>query len=356
MFDTAEQKNLEQLTEKLFNIGPKEYPFFKKCLRLIAETEEGSRLLHSLERNFDGRKYTLRTQKGLENIGGINDITHEVVIGKPSLLSIHFLEQVMDREIIHGYPKALFHELTHWEQWQNKAGGGNAIAEPDTLFTTIMAEADAQASGDLFKTEQRETFDFGIFTFPFQIYKFIFAKLNPDKRFIARTKAELGKKHPDWSEEQIKKETKKLFFLKSVKDENADWRKVYENPKTIEQMAKSPEDAPYVKREFPEVMKYYMEKFNLTLDECQDLKRIVLEQSYENYLRQKEEQGAEAQVAENSKTSPSKTSDGPHLKKELIQAKEPQPQAKSTRTDAPKKAELSAPMRNFFSLFHRHKR
>ena len=289
MPDKMGEKELEQIMEKLFTIAPQDYRFFQRTLTEIAKIDEGANLLRSLSTNFEGKKFTLITTTDPKNRGYISDSDHEICIRKQDILN-DFISQNLSLGETENYPKALFHEMTHWEQWQNEAGKENAITEEDKFFTTLMAEADAQASGDLFEVEQNKNtgFQFTSLFFAPKLLRFVKDKLlNPNKRFTDRTKKELKNNHPDWSEEKIKKETRKSFFKKILLNKEAYWRKVYEDPEIVESTSTNVKNQPYSQKEFPDIMKYYMEKWGLTLEECQELKKEILEQSYKKYIEKK---------------------------------------------------------------------
>ena len=252
------EKELEQLMEKLFTIDPKEHSFFRECLRKITKVDEGIRLLHSLNSNFDGKKLILKTERNLDDKGYFSDNESEICIKKLGIID-NFVSKNLSLKEKENYPKALLHELTHWEQWQNNASGGNAITEEDKFFTVLMAEADAQASGDIFEINQKETVSVvkWLFTPAQQIVKFMTNKLNPSRQFIFRTQKEIKKNHPDWHEEQIKKEVQKLFFKKTLTMEDSYWRKIYGDPQMVKSVTLDPENRPYPKKEFPDIKLFY---------------------------------------------------------------------------------------------------
>lgn len=284
MVNLLTQKELDTLMVELFSVNPKDYSFFKKCLGELIKIDEGSQLLRSLSANFKGKKLTLKIQPDLKAKGHFSDDAFEVAIRKKNLLNL----DTFFREGEENYPKALFHELTHCEQYQNKACGGNAITEEDKFFTVLMAEADAQVAGDLFEKQQRITSNLWKWLFmPMQqIFKLAKNRLDPQKRLLTEAERQLKKNHPDWSEEQIKKETKKEFFKKVITKKDLYWRPIYENP----EMIKRATSGVYSKGDFPDVMRYYMEKYDLTLDECLALKKEILGQSNQNFLKKEESQ------------------------------------------------------------------
>ena len=337
MPDKMTEKELKQVVEKLFTIDPKDYRFFQKTLSEIAKIDDGARLLRSLSTNFEGEKFTLKTTTDPTNRGYISDIDHEICIRKQDILN-DFISQNLSLGKIENYPKALFHEMTHWEQWQNEGAKENAITEEDKFFTTLMAEADAQASGDLFEVEQNENkgFHFSSLFFAPKLFRFVKDKLlNPNKRFTDRTKKELKENHPDWSEERVKKETQKKFFKKILLNKGAYWRDVYEDPKMVESASTNSENKPYSKKEFPELMKYYLEKWGLTLEECQELKKEILEQSYKKYIEKKTLLGNNKEKTDN----PHHTSTTAHLMQTLTKSspQQKQPQSPSIKPSLKKK-------------------
>ena len=296
MAEKLTPQELDQMMDRMFTIDPKDISFFRKQFGELIKTEEGSDLLRSLNANFSGRKMNLITEAKKGALGHCFDDESEIGIGVSSLLDYylpHRLPLTIEREVTHGYPKLLFHELTHWEQYQNQGAAENAATDQDRYFTAIMCEADAQVSGDLFKMklEPSSFLDRGIFSPVWQAAKLagmIAAKikLNAQKKFIERTQRELQKLHPEWSAEQVEKETRKAFFKKSILDKNSYWRWFYDNPENRKKLGILDDNPTFSKKEFPELMKYYMDKYGLTLEECLDLKKEILTQSDQKFSTQ----------------------------------------------------------------------
>lgn len=284
MANLLTQKELDQLMEKLFSINPKDYKFFKKCLRELIKIDEGSQLLRSLNANFNGRKLVLKVQRDLTDRGYFSDDSFEVGIRKKNVL-YPFPDPF---SVVENYPKVLFHELIHCEQYQNKACGGNAITEEDKFFTLLMTEADAQVAGDLFEKKQKmaSNLEKWLFLSGQQIFELVKDRLDPQKRLLRETERQLKKNHSDWPEEQIEKATKKEFFKKVITKKDLYWRAVYEDP----EMIKEATSGVYPKKDFHKIMRYYMEKYDLTLDECLALKKEILEQTNQNFFKKEESQ------------------------------------------------------------------
>ncbi|MBQ7412772.1 MAG: hypothetical protein IJV07_00650 [Alphaproteobacteria bacterium] len=273
---------LKQLMEKMFSISRSDFAFFYKNLSELVKTDEGKRLINSLSAHFDGHKIELKTKRNLKELGYFSDDKSEICIGLPSLWPVDLSSQTLIREVIHGYPKILLHELTHWEQFLHKATGGNIASKQDQFFTLLMAEADAQVSGNLFQAEQKSSIRLRSFIFnPIkQILKISFNRINPDQRIILNIRRDIQKEHPEWDQEHIDKEARKKFFRKSIMNKKAHWRRVYEDPK----MVTSATSGPYLHREFPEVMAFYMKKYGFTLDECLEMKKEILAQTGQKFL------------------------------------------------------------------------
>ncbi|MBR6411840.1 MAG: hypothetical protein IKS41_01605 [Alphaproteobacteria bacterium] len=296
MAEKLTPQELDQMMDRMFTIDPKDISFFRKQFAELIKTEEGSNLLRSLNSNFNGKKMNLVTYAKPGGFAHCFDDESEIGIGVSSLLDYylpHKFPITIEREVTHGYPKLLFHELTHWEQYQNQGASENAITDQDRYFTAIMCEADAQISGDLFKMklEASSFLDKGIFNPAWQMAKLAGMiatniKLKSQKKFLAKTQRELQENHPEWTGEQIEKETRKAFFKKSILDRNSGWRRFYDNPENRKKLGILNDDPSFPKKEFPELMRYYMDKYGLTLEECLDLKKEILAQSDQKFSTQ----------------------------------------------------------------------
>ena len=288
MSDRMSRKELDRLMEKIFSFKQKDISFFRKTLLELTKTEEGSRLLHSLSANFTGQKLTLKTHSKLDTYGYFSDDEFSIGVGVSNPFLADFIPQLLIREAIQGYPKILFHELTHWEQYQNRADSSCAGTEEDKFFTMLKAEADAQASGDLFKMEQKSPVRFEDWLlYPGKQLLIIASnRFNPKKKTIRKIQQELRKNHSDWSEKEIKQESKKIFFKKLILKKDSHWRRFYEKPAMIKAVVSENKNRNRSQREFPDLMVYYMKKYNLSLDECRELKKEVLSQVTQNFSSQ----------------------------------------------------------------------
>ncbi|MDY6407563.1 MAG: DUF6782 family putative metallopeptidase [Pseudomonadota bacterium] len=266
------RKDLKKLIEKLFSIERRDKSFFCNILFDIASTDLGTRLLCSLGMHFDGKKVALKTNSMLTARGYFSDEKSEIVIKKQSADFLPHRQK--------NYSKILFHELTHWDQFLNQATGGHALLPQDKFFTVMVAEADAQSDGDLFEIEQRSSFSpKRILLHPVtEFFKLVTYTFDPSRRFVAKTKSELQKNHPDWSVSKVLSETRKTFFTRTLTDSNAQWHQFYKDPKIVEQAT----SGTYSKRKQCDLMKYYMDKYGLTWDECLHLQKEVL--AHSDYL------------------------------------------------------------------------
>jgi len=293
MVEKVTTMELEQMMDRMFSINPEDVSFFKNALQEIAKTDLGSDLLRSLDTNFSGKKLALRTQRMPDNGCFLGDES-EIRIGLPRftlpnpmgryfppLPNMFFLLEKIEREVVHGYPKSLFHELTHWNQTLHNAFGNNAMTSEDKFFTVLMAEADAQAAGALFRLEQGRTG--GVFErLSSSIGRILGFEAYKQEQMILDTQTEVKRTHSDWSNEQIKKEIQKVFLKKVLTDNKAYWRRVYETPEMME-AATSDDKHVCPKNGFPDLMKHYMDKYGLTLEECEELKKEVLAQSGQKF-------------------------------------------------------------------------
>ena len=334
------QKELDILMGRVFSIRPQDTAFFRRTLSEIAKIDSGVHLLRSLNANFSGRKMNLITEAKKGALGHCFDDESEIGIGVSSLLDYylpHRLPLTIEREVTHGYPKLLFHELTHLEQYRNYGAAENAATDQDRYFTVIMGEADAQVSGDLFQMELKTSsyLDKGIFSPAWQVAKLVSKiamniKLASQKKFIAKTQRELQESHPEWPMERIEKETRKAFLKKSILDRNSGWRRFYDNPENRKKLRILNDDPNFPKKEFPELMKYYMDKYGLTLEECLDLKKEILAQSSQKFS------GHETQLtASNDRDRPSPTLHQTNAEM-LAQTSHPTRQPQSTPVSTPK--------------------
>ena len=308
MAEKVMPKELEQMMDRMFSVSPRDYAFFREQFGELIKTDEGSRLLRSLDKNFNGKKMNLITEAKPGSLGHCFDDESEIGIGLSSMLDYYVPSRfplTIQREVKHGYPKLLFHELTHLEQYQKQAGPENAITDQDRYFSAIMCEADAQVSGDLFQMKLKSSphLDKGIFSPAWQMAKLAAMiatniRLNSRRKFISKTRQELQKNNPEWPLDQIEKETIKTFFKKSLLDKNSGWRRYYDNPKNRKTLGILEDNPNYPKKEFPDLMQYYMDKYGLTLDECLDLKKELLSQSNIKFPKQ---------VAHSTATAPHQT-------------------------------------------------
>ena len=290
------QKELNTLMEKLFSINPKDAPFFKKQFSEIAKTDSGTRLLRSLNEHFNGKRMNLVTHAKQGAFAHCFDDEYEIGVGVSGLLDYYLPSRfplTIKREVEYGYPKLLFHELTHLEQYRNQGGAENAVTDQDRYFTTIMGEADAQVSGDLFKMQLTSSsyFDKGILNPAWQIAKLVGmivanSKLNFQKKFLAKTRQQLQETHPEWHRDRIEQEVRKTFLKNSILDKSSSWRRFYDKPENRRALGILNDDSRFSKKEFPDLMRYYMDKYGLTLEECLDLKKEILAQSEIKFFKQ----------------------------------------------------------------------
>ena len=108
MTEKVTPKELEQMMDRMFSISPKNASFFRKQFSELIKTDEGSHLLRSLDKNFNGKKMNLVTHAKPGGLGHCFDDEAEIGIGLSSMLDYYIPSRfplTIQREVKHGYPK-----------------------------------------------------------------------------------------------------------------------------------------------------------------------------------------------------------------------------------------------------------
>ena len=287
MAEKITPKELEQMMDRMFSVNSEDCPFFRKYMNELSQTDEGSHLLRSLDKKFNGEKITLQFENADEMLGGAkgNFLPKgpKIIIKKYSKFKSDALT-----------PGILFHELTHWKQYLNSATCEDTLTETDSCFTYWMQEADARVSTFFFVKELSSQGNW------WQRYKNRSKnriRLNAEVHWHDHSNPELyvrqvqdfiKSRHTDWTDEQVQKETKKMMLISVLRERNVDsgWHRIYDhdiaNP-FVRALgggfdANKFDNYGVFKRrhQIMDVMGYYMTKYGLTSEECLNLQQVTI--------------------------------------------------------------------------------